>query len=278
MEGEIGRFRRNHLAPIVAVETIDELNELIAAAGAAEDATRRIHGRRLEGGVVPTVDEHFALEQPQLAPLPDEGVFDVAVEARCRVDAKARVCYRQAYYSVPARLVGRRGLRVRVDATHLEAFDGGRVVARHQRLAHKHDESLQLDHYLKILLRKPGALAGSTPLAQARAAGTFTVEHETFWTAARHKLGDAAGTRALIEVLLEHRRLPAEVLVAALAAANAAGITNPQVVITEARAAADRRPPAKAVPIGALAAYDRTTPDVASYDALLAGTAAGGGR
>ena len=275
VEGEIGRFRRNQLVPLPAVDTIGELNELIAVRGGAEDAIRRIHGRRLDGRV-PTVDEHFALEQPRLAPLPDEGAFDVAVEVRCRVDAKARVCYRQAYYSVPAGLVGRPRLRVRVDATHLQAFDGGRVVARHQRLPHKHSESLQLDHYLEILFRKPGALAGSTPLAQARAAGVFTAAHETFWRSARHKLGDAAGTRALIEVLLEHRRLPAEIMVSALAAANSAGITNPQVVLTEARTAADRRPPAEVVPIGGLEVYDRPAPDVAGYDTLLAGAAAGG--
>jgi len=275
VEGEIGRFRRNQLVPMPEVESIDELNELIAVRGAAEDAVRRIHGRRLNGQV-PTVDEHFALEQPRLAALPDEGDFDVAVEVRCLVDAKARVCYRQAYYSVPARLVGRRGLRVQVDATHLQAFDGGRVVARHQRLPHKYIESLQLDHYLEILLRKPGALAGSTPLAQARAAGVFTAAHETFWVAARHKLGDAAGTRALIEVLLEHRRLPAEIMIWSLAAANSAGITNPQVVINQARTAADRRPPAEAVPIGGLEVYDRPPPDVAGYDTLLAGAAAGG--
>jgi hypothetical protein len=275
VEGEIGRFRRNQLVPLPEVDTIDELNELIAVRGGAEDAVRRIHGRRLDGHV-PTVDEHFALEQPRLAPLPVEGVFEVAVEVRCRVDAKARICYRQAYYSVPARLVGRRELRVRVDATHLQALDGGRVVARHQRLPHKHTESLQLDHYLEILLRKPGALAGSTPLAQARATGTFTVAHETFWVAARHKLGDAAGTRALIEVLLEHRRLPAEIMISALAAANSAGITNPQVVLTEARAAADRRPPAEVVPIGGLEVYDRPAPDMAGYDTLLAGAATAG--
>ncbi len=83
--------------------------------------------------------------------------------------------------------------------------------------------------------------------------------------------------RALIEVLLEHRRLPTEVIVAALAAANTAGITNPQVVITDARAAADRRPPAEVIPIGGgLEVYDRPPPDVAGYDTLLAAAVAGG--
>ena len=35
-----------------------------------------------------------------------------------------------------------------------------------------------LDHYLEILARKPGALPGSVPLAQARADGPFTAAHE----------------------------------------------------------------------------------------------------
>jgi transposase len=273
VEGEIGRFRRNQLVPLPKVDTLDELNELIAARGAVEDAVRRISGRRLDDGSVPTVEQHFALEQPHLAPLPADR-FDVAVELLCRVDTKARICVRQAYYSVPARLVGRR-VRVRLDATHLEVFDASKVVARHPRSPHKKTETLTLDHYLEILTRKPGALAGATALVQARRTGVFTAAHETFWKAAQRRAGDAVGTRMLIEVLLEHRRLPAQVLVDALEAANTVGITDPQVVLVEARAAADRHEPAEIIPIGAdLAVYDRPAPSVDGYDQLL--TAAGG--
>ena len=71
-----------------------------------------------------------------------------------------------------------------------------------------------LDHYLEILARKPGALPGSTALAEARASGSFTATHERFWTQARRKLGDGAGTRALIGVILLQRRLAADVVVA----------------------------------------------------------------
>jgi hypothetical protein len=52
-----------------------------------------------------------------------------------------------------------------------------------------------LDHYLEILRRKPGALAGATALVQARRSGAFTAEHEAFWAAARRAHGDAEGTR-----------------------------------------------------------------------------------
>ena len=66
-----------------------------------------------------------------------------------------------------------------------------------------------LDHYLEVLTRKPGALAGATALAAARASGAFTGDHQRFWDAARRRLGDGAGTRALVGVLLLHRTLPA---------------------------------------------------------------------
>jgi NADP-dependent 3-hydroxy acid dehydrogenase YdfG len=42
----------------------------------------------------------------------------------------------------------------------------------------------ELDHYLEILLVKPGALAESAALAQACAEGTFTPAHDALWAAA----------------------------------------------------------------------------------------------
>ncbi|MER5386293.1 hypothetical protein ABT040_39665 [Streptomyces sp. NPDC002688] len=53
-----------------------------------------------------------------------------------------------------------------------------------------------LDHYLEVLLRKPGAFAGSEALDQARANGSFTRTHEALWAAAKTALGDIDGTKA----------------------------------------------------------------------------------
>ena len=259
VEGEIGRFRRRHLVPVPAVAGLDELNALIAAGDAADDA-RRIEARAI------TVGQHFAAEAPYLAPLPAED-FEAVVELGARVDHKARICVRQSFYSVPARLA-HRALRVRLGATHFEVIAEGRVVARHERSAHRASESLVLDHYLEVLAFKPGALPGATALAQARASGAFTPAHDAYWALSRQRLGDAGGTRALIEVLLAHRALPATAIVAALEAAVAGGVVDPAAVIIEARRRADERS-AAAVPIGALARYDRPVPVLGGYDALL---------
>ena len=120
-------------------------------------------------------------------------------------------------------------------------LDAGAVVARHERSPVKGSQTLLLDHYLEVLARKPGALPSSLTLAQARESGAFTRAHERFWKRARRKLGDAAGTRALIEVLLLHRRLPFVAVHAALDAVEAIGSCDPALVAIEARRIADGR-------------------------------------
>lgn len=88
VEGEVGRFRRNHLVPVPRVRSVAQLNAKLAAADRADEA-RHIAGRQM------TV--------------------------------------------------------------------GGRLVAEHERNPRRGSETLLLDHYLEILVRKPGALPGSIP-------------------------------------------------------------------------------------------------------------------
>jgi transposase len=261
VEGEVGRFRRNHLVPVPKVASLGELNELFAAADAADDS-RRIAWREA------TVGEGFAAEAQLLRPLPDEPYGTVTV-LHPVVDTKARVVVRRAAYSVPASLARRR-VEVRLRARQLEVVAGGRVVASHERALHRGDEHLVLDHYLEVLVHKPGALAGSVALAQARASGAFTAAHQALWDLARRRLGDQAGTRALCLVLLLHRSLPLASVLAGMEAALAVGSADPEVVAVEARRHQDhQRPPAPVVPIGARLGA-RPLPALEGYDELLA--------
>lgn len=263
VEGEIGRFRRRHLVPVPAVASLTQLNELIAAADLADDA-RVITGRPV------TIAAAFTNELPHLMGLPAEP-FDPARLLTARVDNRARVSVRQCYYSVPARYAGRR-LSVRLSARTVEVLDGAAVVARHDRAIGRYVEVLTLDHYLEVLKIKPGALPGATALAQATACGAFTQTHQRYWDAARRVRGDAAGTRALIEVLLAHRSLPATALHAAMNAAIDSGAVDPQAVLIHARRDTTGGHIAPVIPIGTLARYDRPNPSLAGYDDLLTGS------
>jgi len=229
VEGDVGRFRRTHLSPMPVVDSLAELNEKIRV-------WDRVDEHRRIGNRIRTVEQDYALDQAALAPLPDER-FDPGLTLTPRVDRSSLVRVRMASYSVPARLVHRQ-VRVSLRASEVVVFDGRTEVARLPRVVARHGQSVDLDRYLDVLKTKPGALPGSTALAQARAAGTFTAAHEAFWAAARKTDGDAAGTRALIEVLLLHRSMRAADVVAGLEAALQVGAVTADVVTVEARQAA----------------------------------------
>jgi hypothetical protein len=264
VEGEIGRFRRRHLTPIPHLPSLAALNLALAAADARDDA-RRIAGR------VESVGEAASRETPLLRRLPAEP-FDVALVLSCRVDAKARICVRQSYYSVPARYLGRR-LEVRLGATSLTVYDGASIVALHPRSLHKYSEDLVLDHYLEVLSCKPGALPGSTALAAARASGVFTADHQRFWDAARRRRGDGAGTRALIGVLLLHRILPTDAVIAGMIAAAGLDSIDPDLVAVEARRASHPSSAASILLPASTVEKSRPAPSLAGYDQLLTGEA-----
>jgi transposase len=279
VEGEVGRFRRNRLVPVPEVGSLTELNEMIDGWD-ADDDDRRIGSR------AHTVGQDFAAEQPRLKPLPGEP-FETGRMFTPRVDRYSQVTVRMNHYSVPVRMIGRQ-VRVLLHASELVIFDGRTEVARHERLATRGGFRLDLDHYLEALLRKPGALPGATALQQARAAGKFTPVHDAWWAAVRKARGDAAGTRALIEVLLLHRAMAHEHVVAGIAAALAAGALTADAVAVEARKAAQAGSAgdtpsavpdaAPAVPpvtsltqrrLAALPPDTRPLPSVAAYDQLL---------
>ena len=265
VEGEVGRFRRRHLVPVPHVASLAEVNALLSAAD-RDDEARHIGGR------LATVGAMAEAERPFLRALPEQP-FGTAIPLRARADRKARVFVRGSFYSVPVRLAGR-SVAVSCGARRITVHDGGRIVAVHERSVRKGAQVLSLDHYLEVLVRKPGALAGSVALARARAAGGFTSAHERFWSRARRRLGDAAGTRALIDVLLLHRHLPFPAVHAALDAVNGVGSVDPALVAIEARRMADGRGPTGLLvePAG-LRRFDRPAPVLAGYDLLLDGAA-----
>jgi len=278
VEGEGGRFRRNHCVPMPKVNSIAELNALLESWDEADDA-RRVGNRAMNVG------HDWAIERPLLRLLPDEP-FDTTLTLTPRVDRYAQATIRCCQYSVPARFIGHR-VRVKLSSTRVTVFERNTVVACHERAVGKGVQVLDLDHYLEILLRKPGALPGATALVQARTSGVFTGEHEAFWAAARRQLGDPAGTRALIEVLLLHRHLQRVDVLAGISVALSVGSTSADVVAVEARKHAQQRtttgepeepPRAERVVsltqrrLAGLPGDDRPLPSVAPYDQLLAGS------
>ena len=241
------------------------------------DDRRRIGNRAL------SVGHDWAFERALLRPLPAEP-FDTALTLTPRVDRYAQVMVRCNQYSVPARFIGHR-VRVKLSASTVTVFDRTTVVARHQRAVGKGVKVLDLDHYLEILLRKPGALPGATALAQARASrGVHRRARGVLGrrpqSARRHAGHPRAGRGAAAAPPPRARRRARRHQCRA-----AVGSVNADVVAVEARKAAQQRgvqpPPVQASPrqqqvvslterrLAELPGDDRPLPSVAAYDDLL---------
>jgi transposase len=260
VEGEVGRFRRRWLVPVPEVRDMAELNALIWA-GCEQDLARMITGRQ------ETVGAALFKEQPLLRPLPAEP-FDTTESSQIRVDAKSLVTVRQNRYSVPVTLAGRRVL-ARVGAREITVIHDGHVVARHERLNDRFAVSAQLDHYLELLARKPGALAGSLALHQERQRGQWPDCFDQLWQAIAEKVGASEAARQMVDVLMLVRDHGAERVELAVRGVLAAGAHDGRAVAVLLTRTERPEPEPLTDLAPRLMAADRPEPDLAGYDQLL---------
>ncbi len=92
-------------------------------------------------------------------------------------------------------------MEARVRADYVEVWHEGVCRARHERCYRRLQQVLDLEHYLDVLRKKPGALAGSTPLAQWRQAGRWPECFDHLWQALNTRHGRQEGTRQMIDLL-----------------------------------------------------------------------------
>ena len=74
-------------------------------------------------------------------------------------------------------------------------------MARHERSFGRYQQVLDLEHYLDVLEKKPGALAGSSPLQQWRERGRWPESFDRLWQSLQERHGKHSGTREMIELL-----------------------------------------------------------------------------
>ena len=189
VEGEVGRYRRNWLVPVPDASDLAELNQQLLASCLAS-RNRTISGRTR------TVAEASEMERARLLPLAEERFPIDEILFPLIVDNKGRVKVKTNWYSAPLWP----GVRVtaRVRPSLVEILHDGICVARHQRNYGRGHQILELEHYLDVLEKKPGAMAGSTPLAQWRQAGRWPECLDRMWKKLEERHGRSGGTREMI--------------------------------------------------------------------------------
>jgi transposase len=260
VEGEGGYFRRNHLVPVPRARNLEDLNRQIVEALRGDE-------RRVISGRGQSVGEGMHLEREHLLPLAREG-FQVAAVHFPSVNTHGTAKVLTNFYSAPLPV----GVEVqaKVYPAHVEIWYQGKCVARHERCFGRCQKVLDLEHYLEVLIKKPGALAGSTPLEQWRARGRWPQSYDELWKALKERHGKQDGTRAMIELIMLGRKHGYRELEQAVDQALALGCSDVSAVrlLLQAESYGAQRS-SESVDIGALSSFDRPLPEVVEYDQLL---------
>ena len=262
VEMELGWFRRNWLVPVPESSDLASFNSwLFARCGDAQQ--HRISGRKV------TISEAMKEEQPHLLPLVTER-FEIAETLYpLLVDGHGRVKVKGNWYSTPLYPGSR--VTARVWPAHIEVWRDGDFAARHDRCYGRGHHILNLEHYLDVLERKPGAMKSSTPLQQWREAGRWPTCMDILWQHLETRHGKAKGTRemiALVRAGTPDNSWPR--LIAAVEEALRLGVSDSAAVIhiLQMPDAADRKRYALAL-AEELNQFERPMPVMDEYDSLL---------
>jgi Mu transposase, C-terminal domain len=109
-----------------------------------------------------TLAEVLQDEQARLMPLPR--AFDGYVEVPARVSATGLIHLQRNRYSVPTEFA-HRVVSLRVYPFELVLTDQGREIARHVRSFEREHTFYDWQHYISLIVRKPGALRNGAPFA-----------------------------------------------------------------------------------------------------------------
>jgi len=259
VEGEAGYFRRNHWVPVPKAVDVAGLNRDLLQS-CHQDEQRRIEGRDQSIGAA------LLIERDHLLPLVKEGV-DLAQTSFPVVNSLGCVKALTNSYSVP--LQAGTQVQAKIYASTVELWHSGCCVARHERCYGRQQQVLDLEHYLDVLSRKPGAMAGSRPLEQQRCAGLWPECFDEIWQALMIRHGKQSGTRQMIDLLKVAKEVGRDRLRQAIETALETGCTDAAAVQHLIHARDLNRPVCDVMDIGSLERYQRPLPVMNDYDQLL---------
>lgn len=202
VENLVGLAQRQIVGPRPEFVTWEELNRYLWER-CLDYAKRRFRGE------TQSVQERWQQEQRVLRALP-ERPFDCGRVVPVTSNNLSCVTFETCRYSVPVRYAGQ-PLLLRAYWDHLEVFAGVQRIAHHPRCFAREQEVLDLDHYLELLVQKPGALTHARPF---RAATLAPIYHQ-FRAMLNHQ-DIRRGDREFIQILLLHREFAAVTVQSAL--------------------------------------------------------------
>jgi transposase len=210
VENLVGYARRNFLVPLPEVESFDELNEYLRDCCDRDAVSRERFGK--------PVEELWNEELEKLQPLPKR-LPKACVVLTLKVNRRQMVRLSGNGYSVPPQYVGQ---VVTVQAYVFQVIISFRekTIAVHERNYGRDDQVLDPQHYLPVLLQKPGAFDRATPVVNWSLPAIFSRYHMHL----KDRLEHSGGTKEYIRILMLLKNSPMEEVASAIKMATGLGV------------------------------------------------------
>jgi transposase len=189
VENLVKMVKQKFFTPIPSVSHLDEMNQMLLEKCIAYETT-----------IVPrtssTVKEAFEEDKQHMLPLPLRPL-ECCRNLYVKSNSLSMVNFEGNAYSVPVAYASSK-LTCKVFAERIEFYIQGNQIASHERCLGKGMEILNYDHYLDLLLKRPGAVPYARPLHHASLPPIYL----EFQDRCKHRPG---GMKEFVRILLLHR-------------------------------------------------------------------------
>jgi transposase len=168
VESLVGYMRRNYFVPIPEVASFEELNRMLLTR-LQEDDKRPVPGKAT------TIGEAWQEEKSRLLPLP-RFPHRCCISRPVRANHLSLVNFDCNRYSVPAEY-GFSRLILHAYVWRIQIACGDRIIATHERCYDKGQEIMEVDHYLPLLIQRPGAFPYARPVRQWKMPAVYREIH-----------------------------------------------------------------------------------------------------
>ncbi len=187
VESLVGYMRRNYFVPVPRVKSFEELNWILLERLRQDD-------RRLAEDKEISIGEAWEQEKGKLLPLP-RIPYCCCVSRPLKANHLSLVNFDNNRYSVPVEF-GMAKLTLRAYVWRVEVACGDRIIASHERCYQKDQDILNIDHYLPLLIQRPGAFPYAKPVRQWKMPDIY----REFLAALSHRV-NGSGVREFLQLL-----------------------------------------------------------------------------
>ena len=188
VESLVGYMRRNYFVPVPKVKSFEELNWMLLER-LLEDDHRPVPGKEI------SISEAWEQEKGELLTLP-RIPYRCCISRPLKANHLSLVNFDSNRYSIPVEY-GIAKLTLQAYVWRVEVACGDRVIASHERCYQKGQDILNIDHYLPLLIQRPGAFPYAKPVRQWKMPEVYRE-----FLAALSKRSNGSGVREFLQVLV----------------------------------------------------------------------------